>query len=334
MASIVARTQRSFETASFDPSSMFSPSSSASSAVEAGFLPYREVHTHPCARLLVATLTVLETAAVVPTLWLEQRLGHAIEQIVLRVALMLLRLYPIWRVLSICLYYCAFSRCMAMLPFPFQWRCRQWFQSDSCSRLPEMRWGAVVTLDLWFLLTTHLIGAEGPLATISVAFLIVNSLLCILDILALVILLIHSKQNAAEVYPEVTFQRPKEIKWRISEAAGTEGTHSTCAICLSEFGEGESVQLLPCGHVFHTDCITHWLQVSHHCPMRCPELVLPPRFEFGATMPPGQLHESGRAESIVTQYDGPLLESGQGTEMDVIPELLVLPGQVPRSSGS
>lgn len=74
---------------------MFSPSSSAS---EAGFLPYREVHAHPCTRLLVATLTVLETAAVVPTLWLEQRLGHAnhaVEQIVLRVALMLLRLYPI-----------------------------------------------------------------------------------------------------------------------------------------------------------------------------------------------------------------------------------------------
>lgn len=82
---------------------MFSPSSSASEAGEAGFLPYREVHAHPCTRLLVATLTVLETAAVVPTLWLEQRLGHAnhaVEQIVLRVALMLLRLYPIWRVLS------------------------------------------------------------------------------------------------------------------------------------------------------------------------------------------------------------------------------------------
>lgn len=248
---------------------MFSPSSSASEAGEAGFLPYREVHAHPCTRLLVATLTVLETAAVVPTLWLEQ--------------------------------------------------------------LPEMRWGAVVTLDLWFFLTTHLIGAEEPLATISIALLIVNSLLCILDILALVILLLQGKQNVAEVYPVVTFQRPKEIKWCISETAGTEGTGSTCAICLSEFGEGESVQLLPCGHVFHTDCITHWLQVSHYCPMRCPELVLPPRFEFGATLPPGQLYESGRAESIVTQYDGPLLESGQGTEVDVIPELLVLPGQVPRS---
>lgn len=316
---------------------MFSPSSSASSAVEAGFLPYREVHAqHPCTRLLVATLTVLETSAIVPTLWLEQRLGHAMEQIVLRVALMLLRLYPIWRVLAICLYYCAFSRCVAMLPFPFQWRCRQWFQSESCSRLPEMRWGAVVTLDLWFLLTTHLVGAEGPLATISIALLIVNSLLCILDILALVILLLHGKQNVAEVYPEVTFHRPKEIKWRNSETSGegTEGTDSICAICLSEFNEGESVQLLPCGHVFHTDCIAHWLQVSHYCPMRCPELVLPPRLEFGATLQPGQLHESGRAESIVTQYDGPLLESGQGTEVDVIPELLVLPGQVPRSSGS
>ena len=325
-------TQRSPEVISVERSFTFSPTSSSSS--EAGFLPYREVQAqHPGAQLLVATLTVVETSAFIPTLWMEQQLGHAIEPFVLRLALMLLRLYSLWRMLAICMYYCGLCRCVTSLPLPLQWRCRQ-LRSESCSRLPEIRWGVVVTLDLWYLLATQLVvGAGGSMATMCITLLIINSLLCTLDILALVVLLLYGKQNVAEIYPEVTFHRPKAIKWGIREG----GADSTCAICLSEFGDGESVQLLPCGHVFHTDCIAHWLQVSHYCPMRCPELVLPPRIDFAAAQLPRESHGSGTAESIVTQYDGPLFGSsvrGDRSPVDLVPELLVLPGQVPRGSSS
>ncbi|KAJ8765710.1 hypothetical protein K2173_014832 [Erythroxylum novogranatense] len=43
---------------------------------------------------------------------------------------------------------------------------------------------------------------------------------------------------------------------------------SECAVCLSEFHEGESVRGLRCGHVFHKDCLDKWLQQGFAtCPL-------------------------------------------------------------------
>ncbi|KAF1872921.1 hypothetical protein Lal_00016026 [Lupinus albus] len=51
-----------------------------------------------------------------------------------------------------------------------------------------------------------------------------------------------------------------------------------CQICLEKFyGEKEDedtdveITTMPCGHVFHHQCIKQWLQTSHMCPLcRCP----------------------------------------------------------------
>ncbi|CAL0312000.1 unnamed protein product [Lupinus luteus] len=50
-----------------------------------------------------------------------------------------------------------------------------------------------------------------------------------------------------------------------------------CQICLEKFyGEKEDdddveITTMPCGHVFHSQCIIQWLQTSHMCPLcRCP----------------------------------------------------------------
>ncbi|KAJ7523988.1 hypothetical protein O6H91_18G071900 [Diphasiastrum complanatum] len=41
-----------------------------------------------------------------------------------------------------------------------------------------------------------------------------------------------------------------------------------CAVCLSEFQEGEKARLLPkCGHVFHLECIDKWLFSHSTCPL-------------------------------------------------------------------
>ncbi|KAJ8769576.1 hypothetical protein K2173_005179 [Erythroxylum novogranatense] len=40
-----------------------------------------------------------------------------------------------------------------------------------------------------------------------------------------------------------------------------------CAVCLSEFCDGESVRKLRCQHVFHKDCLDKWLQ---QCLATCP----------------------------------------------------------------
>ena len=41
-----------------------------------------------------------------------------------------------------------------------------------------------------------------------------------------------------------------------------------CTICLEELGSSKT--RLPCGHVYHRDCIVKWLRRSHTCPLRCP----------------------------------------------------------------
>ena len=40
-----------------------------------------------------------------------------------------------------------------------------------------------------------------------------------------------------------------------------------CCICLDEIALGEKTILLPCGHMFHSDCIVTWLKKNNTCPM-------------------------------------------------------------------
>ncbi|RWR94803.1 RING-H2 finger protein ATL57-like protein [Cinnamomum micranthum f. kanehirae] len=41
-----------------------------------------------------------------------------------------------------------------------------------------------------------------------------------------------------------------------------------CAICLSEFEEKDRVKIIPrCGHVYHPECIDHWLSSHDSCPL-------------------------------------------------------------------
>lgn len=45
-----------------------------------------------------------------------------------------------------------------------------------------------------------------------------------------------------------------------------------CAICIEELKyENILVSSLPCGHVFHTDCVKEWIENNNTCPLgRCP----------------------------------------------------------------
>ncbi|KAL1290708.1 hypothetical protein HN51_059112 [Arachis hypogaea] len=48
-----------------------------------------------------------------------------------------------------------------------------------------------------------------------------------------------------------------------------------CVICQIEYEEGEALVALRCGHPFHTDCISKWLQVRKVCPICSSEISAP-----------------------------------------------------------
>ncbi|NXK13202.1 PJA2 ligase, partial [Herpetotheres cachinnans] len=52
------------------------------------------------------------------------------------------------------------------------------------------------------------------------------------------------------------------------------GQEQCCTICCSEYVEDEIVTELPCHHLFHKLCVTHWLQKSGTCPV-CRHVLAP-----------------------------------------------------------
>uniref|UniRef100_A0A673VBQ4 RING-type E3 ubiquitin transferase n=1 Tax=Suricata suricatta TaxID=37032 RepID=A0A673VBQ4_SURSU len=41
----------------------------------------------------------------------------------------------------------------------------------------------------------------------------------------------------------------------------------SCAICITEYTEGNKVHILPCTHEFHVDCVDRWLSENSTCPI-------------------------------------------------------------------
>merc|ERR1712226_663522 len=49
--------------------------------------------------------------------------------------------------------------------------------------------------------------------------------------------------------------------------AGDEEKYETCVICLDDFEVGDELRILPCNHVYHTNCVDPWLlQNLRVCP--------------------------------------------------------------------
>ncbi|XP_062198299.1 E3 ubiquitin-protein ligase RING1-like [Phragmites australis] len=58
-----------------------------------------------------------------------------------------------------------------------------------------------------------------------------------------------------------------DAKKRGAALGGGDGDGS-CAVCLAEFQDGETLRLLPrCGHAFHRRCIDTWLRAHVNCPL-------------------------------------------------------------------
>ena len=44
---------------------------------------------------------------------------------------------------------------------------------------------------------------------------------------------------------------------------------AVCSICLCDYQPADIIRTLPCGHVFHSICITRWFKAHASCPLRC-----------------------------------------------------------------
>ncbi|MQL88208.1 hypothetical protein Taro_020760 [Colocasia esculenta] len=51
-----------------------------------------------------------------------------------------------------------------------------------------------------------------------------------------------------------------------AEYPGPKG-EDRCIVCYEEFTPPQEVKRMPCGHLFHGDCIVQWLRRNHRCPL-------------------------------------------------------------------
>ncbi|KAF5794861.1 putative transcription factor C2H2 family [Helianthus annuus] len=73
------------------------------------------------------------------------------------------------------------------------------------------------------------------------------------------------------------------------KVAGSEEDEHVCAVCLSEFEEGEELRTLPkCMHSFHVPCIDMWLCSHRSCPICRVDatIVAPPSVDIMCVVDP------------------------------------------------
>ncbi|KAI3867339.1 hypothetical protein MKW98_001773 [Papaver atlanticum] len=82
------------------------------------------------------------------------------------------------------------------------------------------------------------------------------------------------KEELKEKLPIVTFDESLRDK------------DSLCCVCLGDFELREQLQQIPsCKHVFHVECIHHWLRTNSTCPL-CRCFILPVKKADPAVDPP------------------------------------------------
>ncbi|CAN6984664.1 unnamed protein product [Brassica rapa subsp. trilocularis] len=79
------------------------------------------------------------------------------------------------------------------------------------------------------------------------------------------------KKKALQSLPKSTFTAADSP----SSSAGDGDSSTECAICLTEFTDGEEIRILPlCNHAFHLACIDKWLTSRSSCPS-CRRILAP-----------------------------------------------------------
>lgn len=77
------------------------------------------------------------------------------------------------------------------------------------------------------------------------------------------VLTIEELDRLAPKFQYITIEKPKPVA---TNGDITIIVDDLCAVCIDEIKD--SVRKLPCGHIFHSQCIEQWLTTHHaSCPM-------------------------------------------------------------------
>ena len=77
-------------------------------------------------------------------------------------------------------------------------------------------------------------------------------------------LLEQINQPAQHPVPDTIVNELPEIT--IDSVDKLDGDKKDCTICLNSFKHGDKALILPCIHIFHTDCIKNWFKTQKTCP--------------------------------------------------------------------
>ncbi|KAJ2402393.1 hypothetical protein GGI23_000749 [Coemansia sp. RSA 2559] len=78
----------------------------------------------------------------------------------------------------------------------------------------------------------------------------------------------NKRQRAAELS-----LYKKQLDGPVPEFAPHDAEDSMCAICLSDYEDGDMLRLLPCKHHMHQTCVDEWLHINRSCPLCKQEVV-------------------------------------------------------------
>ena len=62
-------------------------------------------------------------------------------------------------------------------------------------------------------------------------------------------------EDVINTYPKTIIDNIEKLK------------EKNCSICLEDFKKGEEQMTIPCFHIFHSKCISHWFKLNNCCPI-------------------------------------------------------------------
>ncbi|KAJ1646692.1 hypothetical protein LPJ64_001864 [Coemansia asiatica] len=65
----------------------------------------------------------------------------------------------------------------------------------------------------------------------------------------------------------------KQLASPVKDFTPSDPEDHMCAICLSDYEDGEILRLLPCNHHMHQSCVDEWLHINRSCPLCKQEAV-------------------------------------------------------------